>query len=65
MTDLSGIVYQAIFGHCEDLEFRKVYQGNGHHLAQRLAEMVKEEFAKRGLKVVEAADDKREAVPAP
>lgn len=65
MTDLSGIVYQAIFAHCEDLEHRTKYLGNGHHLAQRLAEMVKEEFAKRGLKVVEAAEDRKEPAAAP
>jgi hypothetical protein len=37
---LEGDVYDAIVKHCEDLEHRQVYTGNGHHLAQRLAKMV-------------------------
>lgn len=37
---LENITYQAILGHLEELEHKGAYQGNGHHLAQRLAQMV-------------------------
>lgn len=37
---ISNRVYQALIGHCEDMEAKKIYKGNGHHLAQRLTRMV-------------------------
>lgn len=39
-TDPAGVVYSAIIGYLEDLEHRRVYTGNGHHLAQKLADLV-------------------------
>ena len=33
-------IYMAIIGHCEEMEHKGVYRGNGHHLAQRLVVMV-------------------------
>ena len=35
-------VYLAIIAYCEELERRGVYQGNGHHLAQKLSALVAE-----------------------
>ena len=33
-------VYLAVIGHCEEMEKKGQYRGNGHHLAQRLSSMV-------------------------
>lgn len=52
MHDLGSIIYAAVINECEDLERRKVYLGNGHHLAQRIAEMVKAQFAEEAVQVV-------------
>lgn len=37
---LQVLVHKAISKHCEQLEIDKKYIGNGHHLAQRLADMI-------------------------
>lgn len=37
---LEGAIYDAIVAECEEMERSKAYQGNGHHLAQRLAKKV-------------------------
>jgi hypothetical protein len=37
---VDSVVYQAIIAECERLEREGKYTGNGHHLAQRLAELV-------------------------
>jgi len=41
---LSNEVYAAIIKECEYLEQQKIYKGNGHHLAQRLTEMITNKF---------------------
>ncbi len=33
-------IYASIIGHCETMEHKEQYKGNGHHLAQRLSTMV-------------------------
>lgn len=33
-------IYAAIIGHCEGMERAGKYEGNGHHLAQRLLPMI-------------------------
>lgn len=33
-------IYASIVGSCEDMEFKKIYKGNGHHLAQRLTTII-------------------------
>lgn len=33
-------IYASIIANCEDMEFKKIYRGNGHHLAQRLTAMI-------------------------
>ncbi len=37
---IENTIYKAILGHCEQLESKGSYVGNGHHLAQRLTAMV-------------------------
>ncbi len=37
---IENTIYAAILGHCEELEAKGAYTGNGHHLAKRLAAMV-------------------------
>ena len=36
----SNDIYRGLIGECERLEHEGLYQGNGHHLAQRLTNMV-------------------------
>ena len=38
--EVKNLVYQATFALFEHLEHNKRYQGNGHHLAQRVCELV-------------------------
>jgi len=33
-------IYKSIILHCEEMEKKEQYKGNGHHLAQRLTSMV-------------------------
>ena len=33
-------IYASIISICEDMEVKKIYKGNGHHLAQKLTAMV-------------------------
>lgn len=37
---IENSIYDAIIAHCEDMEAAGSYKGNGHHLAQRLTNMV-------------------------
>jgi DNA-binding NarL/FixJ family response regulator len=39
-SPIENKIYAALIGHCEEMESKDVYRGNGHHLAQRLASMV-------------------------
>lgn len=39
-NEVKNLVYQATFALFEHLEHNKRYQGNGHHLAQRVSELV-------------------------
>ncbi len=39
-TIIENRVYAAVIGHCEEMEHKGQYKGNGHHLAQRLSSMV-------------------------
>ena len=50
--DVGSIVYAAIIRECESLEHRDIYLGNGHHLAQRLLEMVKNKLIEENCQVV-------------
>jgi hypothetical protein len=40
ITELGNIVYGAIIGECERMEAEKQYPRNGHHLAQKLTELI-------------------------
>ena len=42
--DLRNIAYRAIIKECERIEHTGKYKGNGHHLAQRLADMMADEL---------------------
>ena len=55
-------IYQAIIAECECMETKKIYSGNGHHLAQRLARMVEDGFTKEESVVVEESRILRQAV---
>lgn len=46
-TDLQALVYRAVSGYFETLECLRLYQGNGHHLAQRVAALVMGEMYPR------------------
>lgn len=37
---IENLIYKSIIGHCEEMEAKKVYTGNGHHFAQRLTNLV-------------------------
>lgn len=41
-SPIENKIYLSIFAHCEELEHKEIYRGNGHHLAQRLTTMVSE-----------------------
>jgi hypothetical protein len=43
-NEFKNKVYKAIIGETERREYNGTYQGNGHHLAQRLTELVDVEF---------------------
>lgn len=62
MTDLGSIVWGAIVGELESLEHRGQYIGNGHHLAQRLAELVKKRLAEENCIVVKTNHHSKEAM---
>lgn len=44
--DFRNVAYRAILEECEHIEHIGKYKGNGHHLAQRLADMVSNELTK-------------------
>ena len=44
--DFRNVAYRAILEECEHIEHIGKYKGNGHHLAQRLADMVSDELVK-------------------
>ena len=49
----SNLVYRAVIKHTEgELERTGAYCGNGHHLAQRLAQMVEDTATERGYLLV-------------
>jgi len=39
-NEFQNKVYSAMIEHLEMLEYQGTYRGNGHHLAQRLCEML-------------------------
>ena len=43
-NEFKNMVYAAIIGNLEQSEFKGAYKGNGHHLAQRLTELINVEF---------------------
>ncbi len=43
-NEFQNKAYNAMIEHLEMLEFQGKYKGNGHHLAQRLCEMLWSEF---------------------
>ena len=43
-TDFENAMYKAIIQELEQLEHKGKYQGNGHHLAQRLIGMISKEI---------------------
>lgn len=49
-TDFKNTAYKAIIGELELLEANGMYKGNGHHLAQRLVEMLITEFKIKEMK---------------
>ena len=44
--DLRNIAYRTIIKECERIEHTGKYKGNGHHLAQRLADMISDKLVK-------------------
>lgn len=43
-NEFKNMVYKAIIGEIEQREYKGMYTGNGHHLAQRLTELIDVEF---------------------
>ena len=60
-NQLGNAIYQAIIGECERMERAGQYRGNGHHLAQRLQEMIlaHESVARMGDSKEETTDEAR------
>lgn len=48
MGNLKNLVYSSIIELCEELEKKKEYIGNGHHLAQEIVNKIETELKKRG-----------------
>ena len=44
-TMFENVVYGSILGECEGMEHEGKYKGNGHHLAQRLCNLISSRFA--------------------
>lgn len=45
-NDLENAAYNGMIGHLEELEHKRVYTGNSHHLAQILSKMVVDKMIK-------------------
>ena len=51
-------IYASIVGLCEELESKKTYRGNGHHLAQNLTVKISEGLLPKQQKIMYDAMDK-------